>query len=245
MPRLTLPRNLVLARYSPTEAPRRTPLLAKALLGLALLGAPGLSGCQSLYFGAMEQLGAHARDLLVQRVVEAKESQAEAQEQFQTALEAFQSATSFQGGELEAYYKKIKAEYENSVERSKGVEQRIDKVEEASKRLFSEWQDEINEFSDQSYKAQSAKMRDDAQKRYNELIGKMRAAEEKMDPVLTKFKDRVLFIKSNLNYAAINSLEGDLALIEDDVGSLIKDMQASIAEADEFIAAMQPVAPAG
>ena len=53
---------------------------------------------------------------------------------------------------------------------------------------------------------------------------------------MTAFQDRVLYIKSNLNHAAINSLEGTLGEIEGDVADLIADMRASIEEADEFIA---------
>jgi uncharacterized protein YukE len=227
-------------RPRPVPVPRPFESLRRRLV-LALLAAPLCSlgsGCQNLYFGAMQQMGAHARQLLVERVVLAKEAQGEAQEQFQTALEAFRSATDFEGGQLEAYYKKIKGEYDRSVERATAVENRIDKVESASKRLFDEWQGDIDQMSDASMKAKNAELREDARRRYTDLIAKMRAAEAKMAPVLTKFKDRVLFIKGNLNYAAIDSLKGDLASIEDDVGALIADMQVSIQEADAFIAAM-------
>lgn len=229
-----------MSRPRSAPAPARKQPLVRGLV-LACLAAPLFvlnSGCQSLYFGAMQQMGAHARQLLVERVVLAKQAQGEAQEQFKTALEAFQSATGFDGGELEAYYKKIKAEYDRSVQRAQAVESRIDKVESASKRLFDEWQGDIDQMADPSLKAKNSELREDARRRYTDLIAKMRAAEAKMAPVLTKFRDRVLFIKGNLNYAAIDSLKGDLASIEDEVGALIADMQVSIQEADAFIAAM-------
>ena len=34
-----------------------------------------LSGCQSAYYGAMEKVGKHKRDIMVDRVSEAKDSQ--------------------------------------------------------------------------------------------------------------------------------------------------------------------------
>lgn len=229
---------MIFPRSAPALARQRLPVRGLALAFLAVPLFVLSSGCQSLYFGAMQQMGAHARQLLVERVVLAKQAQGEAQEQFKTALEAFRSTTDFDGGELEAYYKKIKAEYDRSVQRAQAVESRIDKVESASERLFDEWQGDIDQMSDPSMKAKNSELRGDARRRYAELIAKMRAAEAKMAPVLTKFKDRVLFIKGNLNYAAIDSLKGDLASIEGDVGALIADMQVSIEEADAFIAAM-------
>ena len=68
----------------------------------------------------------------------------------------------------------------------------------------------------------------------------MRRAEAKMDPVLTAFRDQVLFLKHNLNARAISSLQGTVAQIEGDVGALITDMEASIAEADAFISSLGP-----
>jgi len=45
----------------------------------------------------------------------------------------------------------------------------------------------------------------------------------------------VLYLKHNLNAQAITALEGELVTIQGDVSALIKEMEASIAEADDFI----------
>ena len=50
-----------------------------------------------------------------------------------------------------------------------------------------------------------------------------------MDPVLKKFKDQVLYLKHNLNAKAIGSLK---------IASLIKEMNKSVASADQFIQKM-------
>jgi hypothetical protein len=93
--------------------------------------------------------------------------------------------------------------------------------------------------SDPKIQSQSEKMLTDTQSRYNELLSKMKLAASKMDPVLTAFKDRVLLLKHNLNARAIDSLRTDELEIHDDVEALMRDMQASIQEADEFLAAME------
>ena len=56
-----------------------------------------------------------------------------------------------------------------------------------------------------------------------------------MDPVLTRFHNRVLFIKHNLNAQAIASLQTQVTGIQGDVDRLIKDMDRSIQEANAFI----------
>ena len=46
-----------------------------------------LTSCSSAYYSAMEKVGIHKRDIMVDRVEEAKESQQDAQQQFKSALE--------------------------------------------------------------------------------------------------------------------------------------------------------------
>jgi len=64
----------------------------------------------------------------------------------------------------------------------------------------------------------------------------MHAAERSLHPVLQKLEDRVLYVKHNLNAAALAGLEEDVPGLERDVDRLVREMQASIAEADRFIA---------
>ena len=71
------------------------------------------------------------------------------------------------------------------------------------------------------------------------MVSRMDAAAASMDLVLTKFHNRVLFLKHNLNAQAIASLQSTGAVIETDVTQLVKDMEASIAEADAFIDKMK------
>ena len=56
-----------------------------------------------------------------------------------------------------------------------------------------------------------------------------------MGPVLQAFEDQMLFLKHNLNAQAIASLESELGRIRQDVDSLIREMEDSIAESEAFI----------
>ena len=60
----------------------------------------GLAGCSTMYYGAMEKVGVHKRDIMVNRVKAARESQSEAKQQFLTAMDQFKRVVKFQGGDL-------------------------------------------------------------------------------------------------------------------------------------------------
>jgi len=53
--------------------------------------------------------------------------------------------------------------------------------------------------------------------------------------VLHRFHDQVLYLKHNLNAAAVGSLRGTADNIQGDIQRLLDQMNRSIAEADRFI----------
>lgn len=194
-----------------------------------------LTGCQTAYYKTMEKFGVHKRDIMVDRVEKARDSQEEAKEQFKSALEEFSSVLSFKGGDLEEKYNKLNDEYEKSEEKASDVKKRIDAVEDVSEALFDEWEEELEQYSSQSLRRSSETKLRKTQKQYKQLISAMKRAEKKIAPVLSAFRDQVLFLKHNLNAQAIASLQSELVSVEANVAALIKEMEASIAEADIFI----------
>ena len=74
-----------------------------------------LAGCQSAYYSAMEKAGIHKRDILVDRVEDARDSQQAAKEQFKDALERYRSVVEVKGGDLEKRYDALNRQYEASV----------------------------------------------------------------------------------------------------------------------------------
>lgn len=198
-----------------------------------------LTGCQSAYYAAWEKVGVEKRDILVDRVENAKESQEEAQEQFSSALEAFGAVVAFDGGELEDVYDRLNGQYEDSVAAAEDVTARIDKVEGVAEALFDEWQEELEKYQNASLKRDSANKLRETQRRYKSLMKAMRNAESKMAPVLSALQDNVLYLKHNLNASAIGALQGELSTIENNVAQLLRQMNAAIEESDAFIASMK------
>jgi hypothetical protein len=196
-------------------------------------------GCESAYYKTMESMGYHKRDIMVDRVQDARDAQQEAKAQFESALEKFSSVLGFHGGSLEEKYDQLKDEYEESAAKAEVVRSRITAVEDVAEDLFTEWQEELNHYTSSSLKRSSARKLRETKKKYAQLIGAMKRAERKIDPVLSAFQDQVLYLKHNLNAQAIASLQSELASIETDVARLIKEMEVSIKEADAFISSME------
>jgi hypothetical protein len=205
---------------------------------LGVLAAVLIGGCQSAYYGAMEKFGYEKRDILVDNVQDARKSQEAAKKQFESALEQFIAVTNFEGGDLEKQYRELKDEYDESESRAKDVHKRIADVEQVAGDLFKEWEKELGQYKSAEMRRTSQRQLQDTKSRYQQLITSMKRAEKKLDPVLGAFRDRVLFLKHNLNARAIASLRTQRAAIESDIGALIADMNGSIAEADRFIKSM-------
>lgn len=209
-------------------------LIAPSLLVVTL----ALTGCKSAYYGAWEKLGWHKRDILVDRVEEARDGQEEAKEQFADALEHFMAVTNVDGGELEARYKELNASYESSKKKAQAVHDRVDAVESVATELFKEWERELDEYESAELRRASEEQLEDTKKQYAELIGAMHEAESRMDPVLKAFHDQVLFLKHNLNARAIASLKTTAATLQNDVAELVREMEESISRANAFIEQM-------
>lgn len=199
-----------------------------------------LSACESAYYGAQEKfLGNLKNDILIDRVEDAMDAQEEAKEEFKDALEQFEAVVGIPDSKLKSTYKKLNNAYEDAEDKASEVSSRIDSVEDVAGDLFDEWSKEVRQISNASLRSKSAAKLKTSQRRSVDLIKAMRRAESRMAPVLTSFRDHVLYLKHNLNAQAIASLQGDLGGIESDVGRLIKEMERSIAEAQTFIKTME------
>lgn len=217
---------------------RRSPSAAAGLrlwpLLLALL--VGVVGCQSAYYGALEQVGIHKREVLVDRVEDGRDAQQAAEEQFTSALEQFRAVVRVPESELSNVYDRLNAEYEDSEAAAERVEGRIEAIEDVAEALFDEWEDELSLYRSAEYRRLSEQQLRETRARYEEMLRAMRDAAESMQPVLLTMRDNVLFLKHNLNARAIGALRGEVDGLERDVAALRQRMQAAIARSDAFIA---------
>ncbi len=213
---------------------KKKTLLCASLLALTFT----LSGCESVYYSAMEKVGFHKRDILIDRVEETKESQQESQEEFQSALEGLTTLIDFKGGELQKTYDALNDDYQSSLKAANEVSTNIDKVEEVANALFDEWSDELEQYKSASLKRQSSQKLAETQRQFTTLLRSMRNAESKMEPVLSSLNDNVLYLKHNLNAQAVSEIKGEFTNLKRDIQQLMNDMNESIAESNKFIKQM-------
>ncbi|WP_210396817.1 DUF2959 family protein [Motiliproteus sediminis] len=199
-------------------------------LMLALLG-----GCQSAYYGAMEKVGYAKRDILVDRVEAAAETQQEVQEEVQVAYEAFNALLNLESSDLEARYEALNDAYEDSRDKADELSERVAAIESVADALFDEWQEELGQYSSQSLRASSAAKLKDTKRRYAQYLKSLKRSEARVEPVLAVFKDHVLFLKHNLNAEKVSALKGEVRRFDGDVQRLISEMDKSIADAKAFV----------
>mgnify|MGYP000962902662 CR=1 FL=1 len=197
------------------------------------------NGCSTAYFGAMEKMGIHKRDILVDRVEDARDAQAEAQTQFKSALEQFSSVVQVENTDLKAAYEKLNSEYEESEAAAKNVTDRIDKVRTVADALFREWEEELELYESAELKKSSKTQLLKTKEQYNKMLQSMIKAESSMAPVLRTFRDNVLYLKHNLNAQAIGSLRVEFKTLKEEIDKLIAKMNDSIATSNSFISNLE------
>jgi predicted nucleic acid-binding Zn-ribbon protein len=205
------------------------------MLAVVLLAALAGGGCRGTYYATMEKFGVYKRDLLKKRVVAARDEQKAAGEQFKDAMTRLKELYGFDGGKLEKAYADLQKEYEHCAGKAEDVRKRIKDMEAVAGDLFTEWEKEIKEISTPSLQEGSRKQLTATRAKYESLHDALRKAEQSMAPVLTQFKDHVLYLKHNLNAQAIASLKGEATNIQTEISRLLQQMNTSIAQADEFI----------
>jgi DNA repair exonuclease SbcCD ATPase subunit len=206
------------------------------LVFIVVISVLSLGGCSKAYYGAMEKVGIHKRDILVDRVEDARDAQSEAQEQFKSALEQFGSVIKIENTDLKKAYDKLNAEYEDSEKAAEKVSERIEKVESVADALFEEWEEELNLYKSADLRRLSKQKLQNTKTRYRKMLASMHRAEKSMTPVLRTFRDNVLFLKHNLNAQAIGSLRTEFSSLKGKIDGLIKNMNEAIQTSNKFIA---------
>ncbi|MCX6854500.1 MAG: DUF2959 family protein [Verrucomicrobia bacterium] len=207
------------------------------LLSISILSI-SLSSCNSVYYSAMEKIGFEKRDLLISAVKKARGEQKETGAEFQDAMTQLKKLSGFHGGNLEHGYDRFKAEYDDCEQQAAAVRSRVKEVDTVARDLFREWEREARQYESAALASESRRKLSETKVRFDQLSRSLHAAESSMDPVLRQFRDQVLYLKHNLNAAAIGSLRGTSDSIQANIQRLLEQMNRSIAEADRFIQAL-------
>ena len=193
----------------------------------------------NIYYHSRESvLGHHKRDIVVIHVDQACNSLKGTRDQFEDSLQQFKGMVNVQETSLLHRYKLLQRQYDFCKSKSEDVSHRISIIEEVSSSLFKEWEEELGHYNSRQLRSQSRQQLKISRQQYTRLIKTMRKAESHIHPVLSGFKDQVLFLKHNLNAQAIAALQHEFVEIGIDISQLIEIMEITINEASQFVSTL-------
>ena len=198
-----------------------------------------MTGCASVQYSALEKVGIHKRDILVDRVEDARDAQAATRETVVTAYEELSALVGHEGGSLEAKYKRLNNEVERSRQATDDLDDHLTDIDRVSEDLFEEWESELDLYSNASLRTDQENKLKLARRQFSLMRERMQTARDRVDPVMAILSDNVLFLKHSLNAQALAALRGQASILEGQVDDLIRDMQVAIEEADAFISRMR------
>ncbi len=193
---------------------------------------------RKIYFQTRESIGEHKREIVVHQVGQACISLQETKEEFEETLKRFKSVVTVSDSTLEQRYHLLNRQYQFCCTKSEAVSHKIKAIQEVSEALFIEWENELNEYSNRTLRNHSKQQLKAAKQNYSKLIKAMQRAESKIHPVLSAFKDQVLYLKHNLNSQAIAALQHEFIEMSVDISQLIFAMEQTIEEASRFFSTL-------
>ena len=208
------------------------------ILSLLVLSLSACGTAQKVQYSAMEKVGIHKRDILVDRIEKTSEVQEQTKEQFKSAYQELTSLVKTDDRGLEDKYKKLAKAVETSESRADELEKRIASVDKVAKDLFIEWQQELDQYQNPKLRAASEKNMRTTEQRYATIYQQMQASHARVQPVLEVLQDNTLYLKHNLNARAISGISSEVLSVEAEVAALIQQMEMSISESKKFTDAM-------
>jgi len=209
--------------------------MKQLLLIVLILNLMACETTQNIKYTALEKVGIHKRDILVDRIKDTSASQEKAKQEFKSAYQELSSLVNVQDSGLEKKYNKLKKAVENSEDRTDDLKNRIVKVDQVANALFNEWNQELDQYQNQKLRTISSTNLNTTKQRYAVIYQKMQASYDKVLPVLKVLQDNTLYLKHNLNARAVNGLSNEVLSVENKVTELIRQMELSIDESKRFI----------
>lgn len=209
------------------------------LYQLLTAGVMILAGCSQTYYGTMETFGKHKRQLVTDHVLNVRDAQSSVSQKFTVALEQFQVSSTLRGVMLEEKYKELQNLYAACDSSTGKLESEIDKLNNVLDAMFEEWQGELEGYSDPQLRRASEDRLNRTMARYDKLVMGFERGTENIYPALKAYKDQLLFVKHNLNAQADGSVKQEFGKFQSQITSLLRQLDASMAECDSFIALIQ------
>ncbi len=173
------------------------------------------------------------------RVVQARDAQQTALEQFQSARDQLSGLPNVAAGDLQGNYAATVNEYDASVEAAVAVGSANAAVAETASAIFQQWQVETEVYTEPRLKAANQSKLAHTRQSYEGMIRLLRQPEATMTPVLAALNDNVAYLRNNPSASALAARGVELGAIEDEIAVLMQQLNDAITSADAFIASVQ------
>ena len=213
--------------------------MKQLLLLVLVLNLMACETTQNIKYSALEKVGIHKRDILVDRIKDTSKTQEETKAEFKSAYQELSELINVQDKGLEKKYNTLKKAVESSEEQTDELKDRIAKVDQVANALFKEWNQELDQYQNPKLRSISAANLNTTKQRYSVIYQKMQQSYDKVLPVLQVLQDNTLYLKHNLNARAVSGLSSEVRSVESKVSELIRQMEISIDESKRFINQME------
>ena len=199
-----------------------------------------LGACQtSPYYAALEAVGVENRELLVDRVSDTRGSIGRAETEMQRLMRVYRETADADPNNIEGAYERLDDAYDDATGRVRGVENDIEAMKQVADDTFAEWERELALYQDAQLRAESAARLEEMRGRYAALERTLDEVQQSLDPVLFAFRDRVLYLKRNMNVATLADMKTQAPGLTEEVRSALAELERAEAATAEFLAAFQ------
>lgn len=212
--------------------------MKQLLISILLLSLTACGTTQNIKYSVLEKAGIHKRDILVDRIQKTSEVQEEAKQDFKSAYEHLSELVDVNDAGLESQYKKLQKAVDVSESRSDELKSRIGSVDSVATDLFSEWRQELEQYTNVNLRRTSENNLKMTEQRYAVIYRQMQNSYARVQPVLQVLQDNTLYLRHNLNARAVSGISSEVLSVEDKVEQLIAQMEKSINESKQFINSM-------
>ncbi len=205
------------------------------LFVVALVGAAAavFSGCQTVQEMASDRFSLSRQDNLVLRIEDARDAHLVVRDQLAVAKEAFGYIQSPGEESLRQRYETLSREYVGVELRMERLRLAAERMEEAARSYFMDWERRIYEYVDPVIRSASRQQLDTSRGKYEQTLARIRQTEEHAQRVVDAFGDQVRFLRHNLNREAVEALRNPSVELQLELDDLMEKLDLAAQDLEE------------
>ena len=200
-------------------------------VALALLASVAVVSSQSSV-KQTEKLAKRAQDTV--KAVE------ETRQQIEKTLGLYNSIVQNQAEDTKKAYSDLGKWVEDCEKRRANASRKVDDMEKEAHTFFAEWTQSLDGITNPDLRKRSQDRMNDTRLRYNDILKVGRQAGGEFDVFVGSLQDQYVYLRYDLNPAALASLSGDAKQVNSQAATLFAKIDETVKMAQEYITSLQP-----